>query len=77
MNSAVSFNHSTTLGAYKLGVLASYILFGVTTTQVYIYYYRFPDDSLNLKALVALTAMLHASIEEISRVHSPDPVLLT
>ncbi|KAJ6571657.1 hypothetical protein B0H19DRAFT_1064721 [Mycena capillaripes] len=53
MSSAVSFNPDTTLGAYELGVLVSYILFGVTTTQMYIYYHRFPDDSLNLKTLVA------------------------
>jgi hypothetical protein len=28
------------------------MLFGVTTTQAYIYYSRFPDDSRKLKALV-------------------------
>ncbi|KAJ6571656.1 hypothetical protein B0H19DRAFT_1372661 [Mycena capillaripes] len=61
MSSAVSFNPDTTLGAYELGVLASYILFGVTTTQVYIYYRRFPDDSLNLKALVAFVWICEAA----------------
>ncbi|KAF7373115.1 hypothetical protein MSAN_00519300 [Mycena sanguinolenta] len=42
-----------TLGALQIGVLISYLLFGVTTTQTYIYFQRFPYDSRNLKALVA------------------------
>ncbi|KAJ7359428.1 hypothetical protein DFH08DRAFT_1038152, partial [Mycena albidolilacea] len=41
------------LGAYELGVLISYILLGVTTTQAYVYYSRFPNDSRKLKYLVA------------------------
>ena len=41
-----------TLGALQIGVLVSYLLFGVTTTQTYIYYGRFPDDSRGLKFLV-------------------------
>ncbi|KAF7377838.1 hypothetical protein MSAN_00207300 [Mycena sanguinolenta] len=41
------------LGALEIGVLVSYLLFGVTTTQTYIYYNRFPDDSPKLKAMVA------------------------
>jgi hypothetical protein len=40
-------------GAYELGVLISYILLGVTTTQAYVYYSRFPNDSRKLKYLVA------------------------
>ncbi|KAJ7886322.1 hypothetical protein B0H13DRAFT_2666696 [Mycena leptocephala] len=48
-----SFNPNTTIGAFQIGVLASYLLFGVTTTQTYIYYGRFPDDSTKHKALVA------------------------
>ncbi|KAJ7029228.1 hypothetical protein C8F04DRAFT_1288750 [Mycena alexandri] len=58
-----SFNSHTTLGAYELGVLASFILFGVTTTQVYIYYTRFPLDSYKVKFLVAFVwacEMAHA-----------------
>jgi hypothetical protein len=39
-------------GASEIGVLFSYVLFGVMTTQTYIYYSRFPDDSRKLKALV-------------------------
>ncbi|KAF8183575.1 hypothetical protein K438DRAFT_1839055 [Mycena galopus ATCC 62051] len=53
MNSGGSLNLNTTIGAFQLGVLVSYVLFGVTTTQTYLYYSRFPDDSLKLKALVA------------------------
>ncbi|KAJ7823853.1 hypothetical protein B0H14DRAFT_2825488 [Mycena olivaceomarginata] len=53
MDSAVSFNVNTTIGIFQIGVLISYVLFGVTTTQSYIYYSRFPEDSSNLKALVA------------------------
>ncbi|KAJ7689492.1 hypothetical protein B0H17DRAFT_1202374 [Mycena rosella] len=48
-----SFNPNTTLGAYEIGVLTSYALFGVTTIQAYIYYGRFPHDSSKLKLLVA------------------------
>ncbi|KAJ7851099.1 hypothetical protein B0H13DRAFT_2360378 [Mycena leptocephala] len=53
MGPAVSFDVNSTLGAVEIGVLVSYVLFGVTTTQTYIYYSRFPDDSRKLKALVA------------------------
>ncbi|KAJ7110614.1 hypothetical protein C8R44DRAFT_883745 [Mycena epipterygia] len=42
-----------TLGALLIGTLVSYALFGVTTTQAYIYYGRFPNDSRKLKAMVA------------------------
>ncbi|KAJ7826073.1 hypothetical protein B0H14DRAFT_3874172 [Mycena olivaceomarginata] len=53
MSSPASFNPNTTLGAYQIGVLVSYVLFGVTTAQTYVYYGRFPDDSRKFKALVA------------------------
>ncbi|KAJ7842403.1 hypothetical protein B0H13DRAFT_2365239 [Mycena leptocephala] len=53
MDLAVSLNLNTTLGAFQIGLCISYVLFGVTTTQTYIYYSRFPDDSRKLKALVA------------------------
>ncbi|KAK7012594.1 hypothetical protein R3P38DRAFT_2549458, partial [Favolaschia claudopus] len=39
-------------GAFQIGVLISCVLLGVTTLQAYVYYTRFPDDSLKLKALV-------------------------
>ncbi|KAJ6572237.1 hypothetical protein B0H19DRAFT_1256134 [Mycena capillaripes] len=52
MESAVSFNVNTTIGALQIGVLVSYVLFGVITTQTYVYYTRFPEDSGKLKALV-------------------------
>ncbi|KAF7342420.1 hypothetical protein MVEN_01831000 [Mycena venus] len=50
---AVSFDANGTIGAYQIGVLISYVLLGVTTTQTYIYYSRFPEDPAILKALVA------------------------
>ncbi|KAJ6485528.1 hypothetical protein C8R45DRAFT_996912 [Mycena sanguinolenta] len=43
----------STFGALLVGVLLSYVLFGVTTTQVYMYSGRFPNDSGKMKALVA------------------------
>ncbi|KAJ7708047.1 hypothetical protein B0H17DRAFT_1325068 [Mycena rosella] len=63
MDSAASLNLNTTIGALQIGVLISYVLLGVTTTQTYIYYCRFPDDSPKLKALVAavwVCEMAHA-----------------
>ncbi|KAJ7891905.1 hypothetical protein B0H14DRAFT_3428334 [Mycena olivaceomarginata] len=43
----------TTIGVCLVGGLVSFMLFGVMTTQMYIYYKRFSDDCLKLKALVA------------------------
>ncbi|KAJ7364703.1 hypothetical protein DFH08DRAFT_1073310 [Mycena albidolilacea] len=51
--STSSFDADSTLGALLIGTLVSFALFGVTTTQVYIYYRRFPQDSFAMKALVA------------------------
>ncbi|KAJ6593092.1 hypothetical protein B0H19DRAFT_1224729 [Mycena capillaripes] len=48
-----SFDPNATIGALEIGVLASYVLFGVETTQAYIYYGRFPGDSLRIKVLVS------------------------
>ncbi|KAJ6532408.1 hypothetical protein B0H19DRAFT_1272702 [Mycena capillaripes] len=47
-----SFNADSTLGAMLIGVLLSYLLFGVTTTQVYMFARRFPDESGRMKWLV-------------------------
>ncbi|KAJ7181523.1 hypothetical protein C8R43DRAFT_969446 [Mycena crocata] len=47
-----TFNADTTLGALLVGTLVSYTLFGVTTTQAYIYYGRYPKDPTRMKALV-------------------------
>ncbi|KAJ7494354.1 hypothetical protein B0H11DRAFT_933581 [Mycena galericulata] len=58
-----SVDPGMTIGALLIGVLISYVLFGVTTTQAYIYYGRFPQDSLDLKLLVAfvwLCELAHA-----------------
>ncbi|KAJ6589597.1 hypothetical protein B0H19DRAFT_1104226 [Mycena capillaripes] len=51
--SCPSFAVDDTLGALLIGTLVSYALFGVTTTQVYVYYGRSPKDSLWIKSLVA------------------------
>jgi len=50
---SLSFNPDSTLGALLVGVLISYVLFGVTTTQTYLYSGRFPNDSRKIKLLVA------------------------
>ncbi|KAJ7232209.1 hypothetical protein B0H12DRAFT_194523 [Mycena haematopus] len=51
------FNPNPTIGALQIGVLISYMGFGVTTTQTYYYYSRFPDDPWKLKAFVAFVWM--------------------
>ncbi|KAF7295956.1 hypothetical protein MKEN_01410100 [Mycena kentingensis (nom. inval.)] len=43
-----------TLGALQIGVLVSYLLFGITTAQTYTYYNRFKADSTWLKSGVAI-----------------------
>ncbi|KAJ7207178.1 hypothetical protein GGX14DRAFT_396596 [Mycena pura] len=54
---ASTFNARNTLvlqlhvGAFQIGLLVSYMLFGITTTQSYLYYNRFPEDSRKLKTL--------------------------
>ncbi|KAJ7259154.1 hypothetical protein B0H12DRAFT_1232141 [Mycena haematopus] len=53
MDRIASFDANTTLGAVQIGVLVSYVLFGVATTQSYIYFSRFPDDPRRVKALTA------------------------
>ncbi|KAJ7700749.1 hypothetical protein B0H17DRAFT_1176649 [Mycena rosella] len=51
---ALNFDFNSTLGALQIGIVVSCVLFGVTTTQTYTYYGRFPNDSRGLKLLVAL-----------------------
>ncbi|KAJ7857319.1 hypothetical protein B0H14DRAFT_2751630 [Mycena olivaceomarginata] len=46
----------------KLGVLISYALFGMTTTQTYIYHSRFADDSRKLRGLVVLLWYPHVQV---------------
>ncbi|KAJ7222165.1 hypothetical protein GGX14DRAFT_428160, partial [Mycena pura] len=48
------------LGAYQIGVLVSYGLFGVVTTQTYTYFTRFPDDSVETKTLVGFLWLCEA-----------------
>ncbi|KAJ7733501.1 hypothetical protein B0H16DRAFT_1328161, partial [Mycena metata] len=45
-------------GAYQIGVLVSLVLFGVMSTQTYIYYGRFPKDTPNVKIMVAAVWIL-------------------
>ncbi|KAF7293998.1 hypothetical protein MKEN_01445900 [Mycena kentingensis (nom. inval.)] len=40
-------------GALEIGVLTSCVLLGITITQTYVYWSRFKDDSVYLKALVS------------------------
>ncbi|KAJ7859280.1 hypothetical protein B0H13DRAFT_2570696 [Mycena leptocephala] len=85
MDSTVSFDVNTTVGALEIGILVSYVLFGVTTTQTYIYYSRFPHDPKKLKALVAFVwvcEMAHALclghtlyVDTISEYAHPERVL--
>ncbi|KAJ7764911.1 hypothetical protein B0H16DRAFT_1718109 [Mycena metata] len=57
MDPPISFNLNDTLGALEIGVLISFLLLGVATTQAYIYHSRFPTDSIKLKALVAFVSL--------------------
>ncbi|KAJ7729371.1 hypothetical protein B0H14DRAFT_3518321 [Mycena olivaceomarginata] len=61
MDSPIGFDTNATIGAYQIGVLVSYVLFGVMTAQMYIYYSRFPNDDLRLKALVAFVWVFEVS----------------
>ncbi|KAJ7659089.1 hypothetical protein DFH06DRAFT_1472546 [Mycena polygramma] len=51
--SCPNFEVDNTFGAFLIGTLVSYALFGVETVQVYVYYDRFPQDSRTMKAMVA------------------------
>ncbi|KAJ7840821.1 hypothetical protein B0H14DRAFT_3695248 [Mycena olivaceomarginata] len=61
MDCAVPSNLDASLGALQIGVFVSHVLFGVTTTQTYNYYNRFPDDSPKIKALVAFVWVCDAA----------------
>ncbi|KAJ7041970.1 hypothetical protein C8F04DRAFT_1230088 [Mycena alexandri] len=52
---------NSNLGALEIGALLSFSLFGVTTTQAHTYYSRFPNDSRNLKLLVAFVWSLEVA----------------
>ncbi|KAK7042654.1 hypothetical protein R3P38DRAFT_322697 [Favolaschia claudopus] len=57
MESPAPFDARSNIGAYQIGVLISFMLLGVTVTQAYVYYSRFPDDSWKLKSLVAFVCI--------------------
>jgi hypothetical protein len=46
------FNPHTTAGPLEGAVIVSNLLFGVVTSQVDIYYRKYPHDRWSLKALV-------------------------
>ncbi|KAJ7050329.1 hypothetical protein C8F01DRAFT_1264212 [Mycena amicta] len=48
------FDAGPTIGALLVGTLCSYILYGITNTQLYLYFGRFPDDKIGLKLLVCV-----------------------
>ncbi|KAJ7707049.1 hypothetical protein B0H14DRAFT_2646921 [Mycena olivaceomarginata] len=52
--SCPSFKLNDTLaaGVLLVGTLVSYVLLGAVTLQVYVYYGRFPQDSIKMKAMV-------------------------
>ncbi|KAF8217504.1 hypothetical protein K438DRAFT_1556587, partial [Mycena galopus ATCC 62051] len=58
---SISPLNNSVAGAVQIGALLSYALFGVTTTQIYTYYRRFPDDSRILKALLTALRMCEIS----------------
>ncbi|KAJ7050347.1 hypothetical protein C8F01DRAFT_1179534 [Mycena amicta] len=58
-----AFNVGPTIGALLVGTLISYILLGITSAQVYLYFTRFPDDGMRMKLLVGfiwIFEMAHA-----------------
>ncbi|KAJ7063707.1 hypothetical protein C8F01DRAFT_1134040 [Mycena amicta] len=55
------FNPADPLGDLEIGVLVAYALFGVTTSQVYTYYTRFPNDSYSMKLWVAFIWLCEAA----------------
>ncbi|KAK7014415.1 hypothetical protein R3P38DRAFT_3574745 [Favolaschia claudopus] len=52
MDSCPDFDVGNTLGALLIGAIISYTLLGISTIQVYIYYKRFPQDSMRVKCMV-------------------------
>ncbi|KAF7297881.1 hypothetical protein HMN09_01008900 [Mycena chlorophos] len=50
-----------TLGALEIGVLVSYLLLGIVTSQMYVYYNRFPEDAVWLRATVAFVWLVETT----------------
>ncbi|KAJ6460989.1 hypothetical protein C8R45DRAFT_1108803 [Mycena sanguinolenta] len=69
----VSMDHfvpGNTLGALEIGILLSFMLYGVSLTQTYIYYNPFPDDPPKLKALRTIYGYLNPSPPAFVRAHT-------
>ncbi|KAJ7208206.1 hypothetical protein GGX14DRAFT_454159 [Mycena pura] len=56
-------NLNPTLGAYQIGVLLSSVLFGVLSSQTYVYFTRFPNDLMKTKTLVGFMWICEAGHE--------------
>ncbi|KAF7289721.1 hypothetical protein MIND_01345500 [Mycena indigotica] len=59
------FDATDTIGALVIGVIVSIMLYGISTTQTYLYFVRFPEDSNFLRLLVIfvwLCETVHAGI---------------
>ncbi|KAK7018316.1 hypothetical protein R3P38DRAFT_3200682 [Favolaschia claudopus] len=52
--STPEFDADSTLGALLIGTLVSFSLFGLTSSQTYAYWSRFPNDSWRLKSVVGV-----------------------
>ncbi|TFK72781.1 hypothetical protein BDN72DRAFT_281523 [Pluteus cervinus] len=52
------YNLNFNLGAFELGVIVSGVLFGITTSQAYVYYQRYTNDPLRLRILVSVVWFL-------------------
>ncbi|KAF9473759.1 hypothetical protein BDN70DRAFT_963613 [Pholiota conissans] len=53
------------LGALLIGVLVSCFLFGIVTLQMYLYYMKFPNDSIRLKSMYVAVLKLSCRVCEL------------
>ncbi|KAJ7053183.1 hypothetical protein C8F01DRAFT_555286 [Mycena amicta] len=63
MSAVASFDLGSTIGAFEVGVLISYVIFGITSLQAYVYYTRSEDDPVALRLMIAfvwLCELAHA-----------------
>jgi hypothetical protein len=59
-------NIQSTLGALEIGVFIALFLFGIVTAQASVYYQRFPQDRVHIKALVCHALLLSSSLTSVS-----------
>ncbi|KAF9265941.1 hypothetical protein L218DRAFT_997311 [Marasmius fiardii PR-910] len=65
----VGFVANQPLGALEVGIVTSTFLFGITTTQTYLYYQLFPRDPKWMKQLVAIVWFFELG-HSISAIHA-------